>query len=90
MTLRLETIGGGIHAVFYKGGVRIADKDLGNSVEVRNPTPEEAADQPALIADFIVSTDGIHHIKYTGLFMVPGTGSQSGLAAIYGAMPPED
>ena len=41
MEIKLPTIGGGIHAVFYKGGTQIGERNLGDEVVVRDASAEE-------------------------------------------------
>jgi hypothetical protein len=90
MIVTLRTIGAGIHAVFYKDGVRIADEDMGDTIEVRTPTPEEAKDQPLTRPDYVYSSSDAPQLSFTGYFVVPGVGPRSGLAAIFGAKQPEE
>ena len=77
----LHALGSGIHAVFYKAGEPIGQRDLGHEVEVLVPTDEELADRPRVTPDFAEYAGGSHLLKFTGFYVVPG----SGLAAIFGA-----
>lgn len=88
MTIKLWTVGGGIHAVFYKNGVMIAEQDMGDTVEVRPPTPEEERDKPATLPGYAIAPDSDIRLGFTGFFIVPGSGPRSGLAAIFGAIKP--
>ena len=82
--VKLVAIGGGIHAVFYKRGVNIGERDLGHEVEVDQATEEDLADRPANVSNAIRHSNPPCLLTFCGFFVVPG----SGLAAIYGAMPP--
>ena len=85
MEIKLRTIGGGIHAVFYKGGTRTGDRNLGDKVVVREASAEEMADGPEKIPEITEFNGGTSVLTFTGFYVVPG----SGLAAIFGAMRPE-
>ena len=80
--LRLVTIGGGIHAAFYKGGQWIGEGNLGRAADVRVPTDEELADCPDDVPDFAERTDRGYWLSFSGFYLVP----DSGLAAIFGAV----
>jgi hypothetical protein len=80
--LKLVTIGGGIHAAFYKGGQRIGEGNLGREAYVRVPTDEELADSPEDVPDFAERTDRSFWLSFSGFYVVP----DSGLAAIFGAV----
>jgi hypothetical protein len=86
MEVKLRTIGGGIHAVFYKGGTQIGDRNLGDEVVVRKASAEEMADRPEKTPEIIVDKGTTNLLTFTGFYVVPGC---SGLAAIFGAMPSE-
>ena len=81
MAIKLRTISGGIHAVFYKGGTQIGERNLGDEVVVREASAEEMADRPAKTPEFAESKDTQKYLTFTGFYVVPG----SGLAAIFGA-----
>ena len=57
MEITLRTIGGGIHAVFYKGGTQIGEQNLGDEVVVREASAEEMADRPATTPEVAESKD---------------------------------
>jgi hypothetical protein len=80
--LRLVTIGGGIHAAFYKGGQQLGEANLGCEAYVRVPTDEELADRPEDVPDFAEQTDRSFWLSFSGFYVVP----DSGLAAIFGAV----
>jgi hypothetical protein len=82
-TVRLVTIGGGIRAVFYKGGTRIGECDLGRKVSVRRPNAEELADRPPEAPDFAEQSGRSSWLSFSGFYVVPDLG----LAAIFGAIP---
>jgi hypothetical protein len=90
VNIRLKTIGRGIHAAFYKGGVVIAEQDMGDEAVVQRPTSEEMRDQPAVQPDIAESRDGLLTLSFTGFYVVSGNGPRSGLAAIFGAIKPEN
>ena len=84
MDIKLRTIGGGIHAVFYKNGSKIDEQDLGDEVIVREPTDAELCDRPEKTPEIAEYDGGNSWLSFTGFYVVPGFG----LAAIFGAIPP--
>jgi hypothetical protein len=84
MDIRLRTIGGGIHAVFYKNGTKIAEQDLGQEAIVREATDEELHDVPEKTPEIAEFAGGSCWLSFTGFYVVPGVG----LAGIFGAIPP--
>ncbi len=85
MKIKLRSRGGGIHAVYYVGGTQVGERDLGDEAAVTKPSAEEMAECPANSPEFAESKDGRKYIQFTGFYVVP----DSGLAAIFGAIPPE-
>ena len=71
MAITLRTIGGGIHAVFYKGGTQIGEQNLGDEVVVREASAEEMADGPAKTPEFAESKDTQKSLTFTGFYVFP-------------------
>jgi hypothetical protein len=91
MNVALHTLGGKIYAVFYERGIEIAKNELPDGTTVRKPTPDELKLRPNCAADILTFVDPTHvqfSLHFTGFFKVEGKGPRSGLAAIYGAIPP--
>jgi hypothetical protein len=63
------------------GGTQIGERNLGDEVVVREASAEEMADRPAKTPELAESKDTQKYLKFTGFYVVPG----SGLAAIFGA-----
>jgi hypothetical protein len=80
--LKLVTIGGGIHAAFYKGGQWIGEGDLGREAEVSVASAEELAEGPKYVPDFAERTGRGFWSSFSGFYVVP----DRGLAAIFGAV----
>jgi hypothetical protein len=80
--VRLVTIGGGIHAAFYKGGQWIGEGDLGREAEVRIPCAEELAGRPKYVPDFAERNGRGFWSSFSSFYVVP----DRGLAAIFGAV----
>ena len=80
--VRLVTIGGGIHAAFYKGGQWIGEGDLGREAEVSIACAEELAEGPKYIPDFAERNGRGFRSSFSGFYVVP----DRGLAAIFGAV----
>jgi hypothetical protein len=80
--VRLVTIGGGIHAAFYKGGQWIGEGDLGREAEVKIPCVKELAEGPKYVPDFAERKGRGFWSSLSGFYVVP----DRGLAAIFGAV----
>lgn len=80
--IKLTTIGGGIHAVFYRSGQRIGDRDLGEEVCVQPATAADLVNQPRTNPTFVEYDNGKGRLIFTGYYVVP----DFGFAAIFGAM----
>ena len=80
--LRLVTIGGGIHAAFYRRGQWVGEGDLGREADVRVPTAADLADRPEHVPDFAERAGRGFWSSFSGFYVVP----DRGLAAIFGAV----
>ncbi len=82
-SVKLVTIGGGIRAFFYMGGIKVGESDLGREISVREPNAEELVDCPREAPDFAEQSGRSYWLSFAGFYVVPDLG----LAAIFGAIP---
>jgi hypothetical protein len=79
----LQSVSGRMAAVVYRAGKPTEELNLGEGIEVWSASEADKADAPNRRPRLA----GRHHVglSFTGWYFLPGVG----LAAIYGAKPPE-
>jgi hypothetical protein len=83
--LKLQSIGGTIHAIVYRGGSLIGDRKLDDGTKVLLASAADMADAPKKVPRLTGDNEERIALGFTGWYVLPG----EGLAAIFGAKPPE-
>jgi hypothetical protein len=80
----LQSVSGRMAAVIYRAGCPIGELHLGEGIEVWSASEADKSDAPKRALRLAGRLE--NGLSFTGWYFVPGMG----LAAIYGAKPPEN
>jgi hypothetical protein len=75
-----------MHAIFFRFGNRIGELGLNDETYVWPATEADQRDAPSETPRFVGEQEKLIALGFSGWYVIPG----EGLAAIFGAMPPDD
>jgi hypothetical protein len=83
---RLQSIGGRMHAIFFRFGNRIGELGLHDGTYVWPAAEADVRDAPSETPRFAGEQAELVALGFSGWYVIPG----EGLAAIFGALTPDD